>query len=84
MGKDRHRHMVAEGRAGFAMLAACFHLGQEGSCALTGLEGSLQPIGRVAVSNESPRCWVLVTWRCTLLSIEVTGMAPGSRHWLRH
>lgn len=43
-GQGQHRHMVTEWRAGFAMLAPCFHLGQEVS-ALTGLEGSLQPTG---------------------------------------
>lgn len=61
-GQGQHGHMVAECRAGFAVLAACFHLDQEGSSALTGLERPLQPTGseRVDVSNESPTCWVFL------------------------
>lgn len=60
IGQGQQGNIVAECRAGFAMLAACFHLGQEGSCALhrTGRVPAAHSQCRVDVSNGSSKCWV--------------------------
>lgn len=60
IGQGQQGNIVAECRAGFAMLTACFHLGQEGSCALhrTGRVPAAHSQCRVDVSNGSPKCWV--------------------------